>query len=65
MTHVIEEGYAKYTHMRDFFMEYANSSLEEYQRLWYKFSDKYGDIGMDLFLLDDEFMSRYGVNDSD
>ncbi len=62
---VIEEGYAKYSRMRDFFLEYADESFADYQRLWLRYSEKYGDNGIEMFLLDDAFMSRYGVGNSD
>lgn len=58
---VMQEGIAKYTDMKDFFLEYARQCYSQYEELWNKYSAKYGDIGTENFRYDDEYMKRYGV----
>ena len=62
---VIQEGIAKYTDMRDFFLKYARQYYSEYERLWDRYSDKYGNIGKEFFEYDNEFMKRYGTKVKD
>lgn len=58
---VVREGIAKYTDMRDFFLENARQNYSQYEQLWKRYSAKYGNIGTENFRYDDEFMKRYGV----
>lgn len=58
---VMQKGIAKYSDMRDFFLEYARQYYSQYEQLWDKYSAKYGKMGTENFNYDDEFMKRYGV----
>ena len=58
---VIQEGIAKYTDMRDFFLENARQNYSQYEKLWDKYSAKYGNMGTENFRYDDEYMKRYGT----
>ena len=59
---VIDEGVAKYTDMRDFFLEYANQQQNEFNSVFEAFCQTYGFPDQEVFNNDNLFMEQYGVN---
>ncbi len=57
---VIEEGIAKYSEMRDFLLQYANQTHADFIENWEKHYIRYGDLGTELLIEDNDFMRLYG-----
>lgn len=58
---VISEGIAKFSDMRDFFLDYGRQQDAEYHRLWDIHTSRYGEMGKEFFEDDNEFLKLYDV----